>query len=97
MAITIDELEKCLSILFKEIRKNAGSEINLTTDYYWNIPEDEAYNMNSNPQELTIGQISEEIEIIKRLLDNPDSYISYDLRRIGIILMAMGHEYKLII
>ena len=71
MTLKVNELEKVLNLLISELKKHNGNEIQIDKeDYYWSIKEKELYNPYTKPKELTIGQISEDLEHINKLAVN---------------------------
>ena len=93
MKINIDELEDCLSQLLSKLKESKGLNIELTNDFYWDIHSDELYNPYVQPKELSLGQLSDDWQEIKRLVGNNSSNsIPYDIIRITNILKALSNE-----
>ncbi|UUV22016.1 hypothetical protein [Paenimyroides aestuarii] len=93
MKINIDELQKVTIFLLSKLKENSGEEIEISNDYYWNILDDELYNPYEKPTDLTLGQLSDDLEEIKRLI-NSDDAIMYDLKRLAVIFKAISIENK---
>ena len=89
MIIRIDDLQEMATILFSKLKENIGIEINTSKDYYWNIPDDEIYNPYQEPQNLTIGQLSDDLTELKRLLEKEEA-ILYDFKRLAEILRVVS-------
>ena len=95
MKININELQQCLSQLLSNLKESKGENIELSKDFYWDISSDELYNPYEQPKELSLGQLSDDWQEIKRLVDNNSSNsIPYDLIRISNILRALSNENK---
>jgi hypothetical protein len=92
MNINIDEIQKITFLLLAKVKESQGNDIQITKDYYWDITDDESYNPYAEPEHITLGQLSDDVEEVKRLLYS-DEAIMYDLRRIAIILKALSAEY----
>ena len=93
MKINIDELQKVTIFLLSKLKENSGEEIEISNDYYWSILDDELYNPYEKPTDLTLGQLSDDLEEIKRLI-NSDDAIMYDLKRLAVIFKAISIENK---
>ncbi len=50
----IDEIEKITSLLLLKLRKSKGNEIELKSDYYWDISSEELYNPYEEPKNITL-------------------------------------------
>lgn len=89
MVIKIDDLQEIATILFSKLKEDIGAEINISKDYYWNISDDEMYDPYKEPQNLTIGQLSDDLTELRRLLIEEDA-ILYDVKRFAEILKAIS-------
>ncbi|HBC30007.1 MAG: hypothetical protein WC142_04010 [Bacteroidales bacterium] len=92
MIIRVDDLQKIADTLFSKLKKNVGLEIDISKDYYWNISDDELYNPYQEPKTLTIGQLSDDITELQRLLEK-DETISYDIKRFAEVLKAISLDF----
>lgn len=94
MKVNIDEIQKITFLLLSKLKDNIGNEVEISNDYYWNIPNEELFNPYEQPKGLTLGQMADDIEEVQRLLeyDNP---IIYDLKRIASILTAITIEHPI--
>lgn len=94
MQVNIKEMEKIASLLFSKLRESKGNEIELNNDYYWDISVDELYNPYEEPKNITLGQLSDDLNEIQRL-DKSDDAIPYDLKRFASILNALSTENRI--
>jgi len=93
MKIQKKEVLDVLTLLSKKVNENFGDEIILSSqDYYWQIGLDDMYDVEQEPKELMIGQISDDWSELKRLLVNADDAISYDLVRLGELLKLLKYS-----
>lgn len=58
-------------------------------DFYWEIAEDDLYDPAESPGDLTLGQLSDDWMELLRLKDKKNIPISYDLRRLAVILQII--------
>jgi hypothetical protein len=91
MQVKVDEIEKIITLVLSRLRQRVGNEVEINVDYYWDISTEQLYNPYEKPSDISLGQLSDDIAEINRLL-NDDSEISYDLKRIGNILVALSKE-----
>jgi hypothetical protein len=89
--VNIDELQKITSLLLSKLKDSKGNEIEIKNDYYWDIAEDEIYNPYEDPKNITLGQLSDDLEEIQRL-PKSDNAIMYDLKRLSNILKVLSVE-----
>lgn len=93
MKIQKKEMLDVLSLLSKKINESFGDVITLSSkDYYWQMTLDEMYDVQHEPKELMIGQISDDWSELKRLLINGDDAISYDLVHLGELLKLLKYS-----
>ena len=38
-----------------------GPEVAIDADYYWHVPVDDAFNLTSEPQSFTVGQLNDDL------------------------------------
>ena len=91
MRINIDKLQWITSFLLLKLKEEKGNEIELQNDFYWDISEKELYNPYENPQNISLGQLSDDLHEVNRLLKSDDA-ITYDLKRISNIIKALSIE-----
>jgi len=91
MKVKIDDIEKVASLLLSKLKESKGNEIELNNDFYWDISEEELYNPYQDPKNITLGQLSDDLEEIQRLIKSDDA-ITYDLKRLASILKALSIE-----
>lgn len=93
MKISVDEIQKVTLLLLSRLKESKGDAIEITYDYYWDISDEELYNPYEEPKNITLGQLSDDIEEIQRLV-NSDDAIMYDLKRLAVIFNAISVENK---
>lgn len=92
MKVNINELQKITNLLLEKLQQSKGNEIELNSDYYWDIAIDEIYNPYNEPTTITLGQISDDLTEINRLLHSDDDIIPYDLKRLASVINALSLE-----
>lgn len=90
--VNIAEVQKIASFLLSSLRKQKGDEIELKNDFYWDISSNELYKPYKEPTDISLGQLSDDLEEVQRLSLYPEEAISYDLKRIAEIIKALSIE-----
>ncbi len=91
MEINIDELIKITTLLLLKLKESKGNKFEMEHDYYWHISEEEIYDPYKVPKVECLGQISDELQEISRLLKSDDA-IPHDLMRVSEILKCLSIE-----
>lgn len=93
LQVDINEVEKALQHLLQELRRRQGDVIEIDPiDYYWAIDKDELYNPHADPTHLTLGQLTDDLQEIKKLAKHEAEPVSQDLVKISSVLAAIGHR-----
>lgn len=91
MKINIDQIIKITTHLLLKLKEHKGNEIELESDFYWDISLEEIYNPYKNPEDVTLGQLSDDLETVRKALESGDS-IPYDLKKVSEIIKALSIE-----
>lgn len=91
ITVNISELREMANRCFQEIAANHGDTVPINTDYYWHVPFEQWGNVYENPEGLTIGQISEDLDALSKASRDP-TIIPYSLVWLSGILRAIGQE-----
>lgn len=62
MTMNITDPQKITTLLLSKLRERKGNEIEINGDFYWDIPGDDLYNPYSEPRNMTLGQLSDDLE-----------------------------------
>lgn len=88
MKISADELQRVIQILAENLSRQP--EINVGEDYYWEIPESARYNPYKKPDELTLGQLSDDWSELRKLLTQDRQPVGLDFVWLASILRKIG-------
>jgi hypothetical protein len=92
IGIKIDDLEKITKLLLEQLRQSTGEVIEFDVDYFWHVTHEERYDPYTDPKNLTLGQVSDDLTELGRLLKRKDETIYYDFERLANILAAISYE-----
>jgi len=93
MKVNISELQLTISTLLEKLKENKGNEIDLEHDYFWSLSSEDIFNIDENPKERGLGQLSFDLELIEKLkVENFEYALGYHLEYISNILRALGIE-----
>jgi hypothetical protein len=91
MKVNLNDLEKIISLLIEKLRESKGNYIEIDNDYYWDIPNEDIYKPYKEPEIFTLGQLSDDLIEIERIIEGKDAVV-YDLKRISCVLKALSIE-----
>ncbi|MFE4461918.1 hypothetical protein ACFROC_31590 [Nocardia tengchongensis] len=91
--VSLAELRRSFNLLLDHVEATTeGDIIRLDEDYFWSIPQDELYAVDSVPSNLTMGQLSWSWQHLTDLLADPDQAIGYHLVWLAEVLRAIGQK-----
>lgn len=86
------ELKQILFTIINKIDNLNEAEISFHKDLYWNINDEELYNVYEEPKNITIGSIKEDWDFIQKILTDDREIINYDFNKIANILRLVGEK-----
>lgn len=89
--VTTDQLRAALAILLDHVDEVNGPVVRLDRDHFWSVPSEAAYDVYVRPDELTIGQLSESIDGLDAMVEDPERVLAFGLVWLGDVLRAVGH------
>ncbi len=93
MQVSISELRKITDRLLTVLEKKESDSIEITVDYYWDIPKGNRHDPYEQPTgEFTIGQISDDWKELVKILESKDEPIMYSFVWLSSIIKAIGEE-----
>ncbi len=92
MQITTDELRLLLAKVLDHLDASGNHVLNVEKDYYWAIPFAQQYDPYNEPTKFTLGQLSDDLAELKRIVDGRSSPIGYALVWLSTIMRAIGQE-----
>jgi hypothetical protein len=92
MRVNVSELRAACERVFEHLGATGQESFHLDADYYWNIPAEQRYDVSAAPSSLTIGQISDDWDGLRKIAAGKDEPVGYDLVRLAAVLRAMGDK-----
>jgi hypothetical protein len=92
MEINLDELRKVTDRLYDHLAENGISTVSLGHDYYWSVSMESRYNPYVQPTELTLGQLTDDVHELRRILSGDQEPLAYALVWLAAVLRAIGEE-----
>ena len=92
MKIQLSELRQATNVLFDHLERTGRTEIELTEDFYWSIPEKHLYSVYPPPpeSELTMGQLSDDWNEVAKIAVGQRPPIAYALVWLSSLLRFIG-------
>lgn len=91
MTIDIEELRAIIAKLLDAVETN-GAKVEIEADYYWDVPHDDRYDRYASPTQLTIGQLSDDWNELKRIGRGEAAALPYALVWASSILRRIGEQ-----
>ena len=92
LRIPVAELRRAALVALDHLESKVGASVTLDREFFWSIPGDAAYDLDSEPSELTVGQLSESWQHLADLLGDESQALSYHLVWLAEVLRAIGQD-----
>jgi hypothetical protein len=91
VVIDLSDLRAVAASLLDHLTELEGSEVSLEHDMFWSVGAPAIFNVYAQPEDLSIGQLSESWENLRRMTDE-DRSLTYGLEWLADVLRAIGLE-----
>lgn len=88
--ISIDRVRLACQLLLDHLAQSEGKDIPIERDFFWSISDEILYDVYNEPNELTIGQVSESWGHLEDLLDGRTATPSRHLSWLADVIRALG-------
>lgn len=92
MQVDLSLLEKAVVTILGEMKRRGIDSIPLDADFYWNLPSEAIYDPYNEPNQLDIGQLTDDYETLK-LAQETDRLIGYNLKNVSAIMRYLSEKY----
>ena len=90
MKVKVSELRQVATLLFDHLERTGHTEIDVDEDYYWSVPDDRKYLPYQEPKDLTLGQLSHDLDAMKNINSGESKPIAYALVWLSSLLGLVG-------
>lgn len=90
MRIKLDDLRRVSGILFDHLERAGITEVEVDKDYYWSIPEEKLYSVYEEPSNLTVGQLSHDLDELAKINAGSKEPIAFALTWLASVLRFVG-------
>jgi hypothetical protein len=91
MTVDIEELRGIIAKLLDAVELS-GTKVEIEADYYWDVPNDGRYDSYTSPAQLTIGQLSDDWNELRRIGRGEAAALPYALVWASSVLRRIGEQ-----
>ena len=92
--ITVPELKAAAELLLSHLERHSASEIEIKDDFYWDVPEPKRYDKYEEPKQFDVGQLSDDVNELRRIATGAASPAGYGLVWLAAVLRRIGETSK---
>ncbi len=92
MEIRISDLRLLADMLFKHLEEKRIETIEITSDFYWDISPELRYDPYKEPGDHVVGQLTDDWQELRRIIEGDNEPISYALVWFSSILRVIGEK-----
>ena len=92
VTISLDELALLTSKILNALKEEGYSHVAIDADYYWIIEQKELYDPYKEPAELTLGQLTWDLEALRKIANGENEVIPQHLVWLGELLKSAGYS-----
>jgi len=90
MEISIDKLRTTAYALLSHLEQSGITSVTISENYSWDVLADQRYDRYDEPREHTIGQLSDDLQELERMIDGHRPMVRYGLVWLAAILRRIG-------
>jgi hypothetical protein len=92
MQVSVDQLRRAADALFSHLEANGVKSIEITEEYYWDVPAPVRYDRYDEPTKHTIGQLSDDLAELQHLLNGTRPMVGGGLVWLAALLRRVGEK-----
>ena len=93
MDVKIEDLGLALEKILRHLAEDGRDSLKIDHDFYWHIPAGSKYDSYSTPTDFTVGQISDDLQLVKDVASGEKEPLRSDLAAVASVLRVLG-EYR---
>ncbi len=94
ISISIAELKTVSDLLLRHLEACGVESIDISEDFYWEVPQELRYDQYDAPKQLNVGQLSDDVYELKRLINGDAPLMGLGLVWLSSILRRIGETSK---
>jgi hypothetical protein len=92
MKVDLAELRSVTDLLIQHAIDAGVREVELSSDYYWDVPAASRYDRADAPTALDIGQLSEDLTFLAEIDNGVRPPVAYGLVWVAALLRFVGEQ-----
>ena len=92
MKINVAQLRTVSELLLRRLEDRGHSVVDISADYYWNIPKEQRYDREQEPKDLDMGQLSEDLCWLEKIATGEREPVGFALVWLAEILKYIGEQ-----
>lgn len=92
MEVDVAELKLVADKLFAHLLQMGHVTVSISHDYYWAVPKETRHDPYTQPVDLTLGQLSDDILELKRIGNGTADPHSFALVWLASVIREIGEE-----
>ena len=93
--LTLVELRSIIAKVLDNLEEEGYEDFNISHDHYWQIDSSQKYDPYKDPNELTIGQLKDDVKTMRSILSGKKEPLRSDLIGLAEILRYLGENPSL--
>ena len=88
LVVHLDDLRTALDTALRTVEQKLGPDVEFTIDHYWHLPAEAAFDLTAEPDGLTVGQLSDDLDFQHYAGAEPES-VWHDLQHLEGLIRAL--------
>lgn len=93
MKVKLTDLSQVHEQITRHLHSLGLEEVEFDDDYYWNIVPEKRYDPYHEPDEFTLGQLSDDLARVRRISIGESEPLGYALVWLSALLRAIGEKH----
>jgi hypothetical protein len=94
MDVNIDRLRAVANALLSHLENQGVRSVTISEDYYWDVPAAVRYDRYEEPREHTVGQLSDDMAELTRMLNGERPMVASGLVWLAAVLRRLGESVE---
>lgn len=94
LAVTVRELRAAADAVLSHLETLGMINVDLDVDYYWSVEDSRLYDPYQSPGELSLDQVSADLEDLRRIVREGGEPLTYGLTCLASVLRAVAHQIE---